>query len=86
MVVTFGDVSGGLVAYGAPGPIGFELCGAAPGSCRQATAQLRGDAVVLRASNAAIATRVRHAWADFPIVTLFDGAGLPAGPFEVALP
>lgn len=86
VVVTFGDVSGGLVAYGAPGPIGFELCGAAPGSCRQATAQLRGDAVVLRASNAAIATRVRHAWADFPIVTLFDGAGLPAGPFEVALP
>jgi sialate O-acetylesterase len=82
--VRFGDVSGDLVAYGADGPIGFELCGAEAGSCRYAEAQIRGDIVLLRAP-VANPTRVRHAWADSPIVTLFDGAGLPAGPFELPI-
>ena len=39
VVVRFGDVSGELVAYGADGPVGFELCGAAPGTCRYASAR-----------------------------------------------
>ena len=30
--------------------------------------------------------RVRYGWADSPVVTLFDGAGLPAGPFEIPIP
>jgi sialate O-acetylesterase len=85
VVVAFGDVTGGLVAYGARWPIGFELCGSGAGSCRYAMAELRGNAVVLRAPDAADATRVRHAWADSPVVTLFDGAGLPAGPFEMVI-
>ena len=83
VVVSFDGVSDGLVAYGANGPIGFELCGAEPGTCRYADAQIRGNSVVLRASLAAPATRVRYGWADSPVVTLFDGAGLPAGPFEI---
>jgi sialate O-acetylesterase len=29
--------------------------------------------------------RVRYGWADSPIVILFDGAGLPAGPFEIEI-
>ena len=29
--------------------------------------------------------RVRYGWADSPVVTLFDGAGLPAGPFEIEI-
>ncbi len=82
VVVRFGDIDDGLIAYGAQGPIGFELCGAQAGTCRYAEARIRGDEVILRAANAADATRVRHGWADSPIVTLFDGAGLPAGPFE----
>jgi sialate O-acetylesterase len=82
--VRFGDVSGGLVAYGADGPIGFELCGTEAGSCRYADAQIHGSTVLLRAP-VAKPTRVRHAWADSPIVTLFDGAGLPAGPFELPI-
>lgn len=82
--VRFGDVSGGLVAYGAVGPIGFELCGTEAGSCRYADAQIHGDAVLLRAP-VMKPTRVRHAWADSPIVTLFDRAGLPAGPFELPI-
>ena len=86
IVVAFADVTRGLVAYGADGPVGFALCGAQPGSCRYASAGIHGDEVVLHAPNAAAATRVRYGWADSPVVTLFDGAGLPAGPFELAIP
>jgi len=86
VVVSFGEVTDGLVAYGADGPVGFELCGAQPGSCRYAIAEIRGDDVLLRAANAGDAARVRYGWADSPVVTLFDGAGLPAGPFELTIP
>ncbi len=84
VVVSFADVTGSLAAHGAPGPIGFELCGVAADSCRYADARIRGThEVVLHAP--ADATRVRHGWADSPVVTLFDGAGLPAGPFELSI-
>ena len=85
VAIAFSDVTDGLVAYGADGPIGFELCGAQPGSCRYASAEIHGEEVVLRGPNAMAATRVRYGWADSPIVTLFDGAGLPAGPFEIPI-
>jgi sialate O-acetylesterase len=29
---------------------------------------------------------VRYGWADNPVVTLFDGNGLPAGPFQLPIP
>jgi len=86
IAVRFGDVSGGLVAYGADGPVGFELCGRAAGSCHYATARIHGEEVLLQAANAGSATRVRYGWADSPVVTLYDGAGLPAGPFEMSIP
>ena len=87
VVVRFGDVGDALVAYGADGPIGFELCGTTQSSCRYARAEIRGkDEVVLRATLDAPATRVRYGWADSPVVTLFDRARLPAGPFEIELP
>ena len=84
VVVSFGDVTGKLVAYGYDGPIGFELCGGESDSCRYAVAEIRGHDVILRAP-VANATRVRYGWADSPVVTLFDGAGLPAGPFEIEI-
>lgn len=84
VVVSFADVSDGLVAYGADGPVGFELCDAH--TCRYADARIRGHDVLLRAALDAPPTRVRYGWADSPVVTLFDGAGLPAGPFELPLP
>lgn len=85
IVVRFGDVDGSLVAYGAAGPVGFELCGDAAGSCRYADARIQGRDVVLRPA-VATTTRVRYGWADHPVVNLFDGAGLPAGPFEFPVP
>jgi len=86
VVVTFGDVEKRLIAYGAPGPIGFELCGATPGSCRYAQAELQGTRVLLRETTVTAPTRVRYCWADSPICTLYDEVPLPAGPFEIAIP
>jgi len=85
VVVRFKGAGSGLVAYGAAGPIGFELCGQGPGTCRYADARIQGDQVVLRADTAWQVARVRYGWADNPIITLFDGNGLPAGPFELAI-
>lgn len=83
VVVRFGDIEQGLVVHGGLGPIGFELCGPAPAGCRFADARINGDRVLLRGENAASAIRVRYAWADSLVVTLYDGNGLPAGPFQI---
>lgn len=83
--VTFDDVTGALLTTGANGPIGFELCDAAK-RCDYADAALDGRYVVLRGPRAANAMYVRYCWADGPVCTLRDTAGLPAGPFELSLP
>ena len=83
VVVRFGDIEQGLVAYGGLGPTCFELCGPAPTDCHYAEARINGDRVLLRGRNTATATRVRHAWADSPVATLYDANGLPAGPFQI---
>jgi sialate O-acetylesterase len=86
VLVSFRDVDQGLVSYGAYRPIGFQLCGAAPSSCRFADATLAGDQVVLEVPPGLKPARVRYCWADSPVCTLYDGSGLPAGPFGLALP
>ena len=83
VVVDFRDVDGSLVAYSHESPIGFELCGASPQSCKFAEAHLDGTHVELAGGTAA--QRVRYCWADSPVCTLFDKARLPAGPFELAI-
>src|SRR5436190_1165183 len=82
MVIAFRDVTGALTLR-SPGPSGFELCGDTPASCRWAESRVEGSSVWL--SNAAGATRVRYAWGGSPVCSLFDGSGLPAGPFEIAI-
>jgi sialate O-acetylesterase len=83
--VRFGELTGSLVVYGAATPIGFELCDDSAAGCAFASARLEADAVVLEAPNRASATRVRYAWADSPVVNLYDASGLPAGPFEIRI-
>ena len=82
VVVSFRDVSGGLTMR-SQSPSGFELCGDTPASCRWADARVQGGSVLL--SKAAGATCVRYAWGGSPVSPLIDGAGLPAGPFEIAI-
>jgi sialate O-acetylesterase len=80
--IAFADVEGELIAYSGADAIGFELCGPEQSSCRFVRGQLQGDSVILdaRAQNLA---RVRYCWGDAPICNLYDGSGLPAGPFEM---
>jgi sialate O-acetylesterase len=86
VVVEFGGISGGLVAYSHSSPIGFELCGDTPQSCRFADARMDGTKVVLTVPQGEPPpTHVRYGWADSPVCTLFDRSGLPAGPFNVAI-
>jgi sialate O-acetylesterase len=85
VTLTFKDVAGELVTYSSDQPIGFELCGEKPGSCRYAAATIQGDRVTLNAAGSPIPTRVRYCWADSPVCTLFDRDNLPAGPFEISI-
>ena len=85
VVLQFGDVEQGLVAYSATQPIGFELCGSEAGSCHYADARIDGSRVSLAVPAGLQASRVRYCWADSPVCTLYDGNGLPAGPFEIPL-
>jgi sialate O-acetylesterase len=84
IAVKFDDVEQGLVAYSHDSPIGFELCADTPGSCRYAEARIEGVQALLSAPTGS-PTRVRYCWADSPVCTLFDGSGLPAGPFELRI-
>jgi sialate O-acetylesterase len=83
VTLRFGGITGKLVAYNTDHPTGFELCGAQPGTCHYALADMHGDRITLHVPAADAATRVRYCWGDSPICTLYDQAGLPAGPFDI---
>jgi sialate O-acetylesterase len=82
--VTFKGAERGLVSYSGA-PHGFELCGMDQASCRFVAARIDGDAVAIPAPEGLEPTRVRYCWGDGPVCTLYEGAGLPAGPFEIAI-
>ncbi len=84
VLVSFDDVEGQLLAYSAPRPIGFELCGDLQDSCRFVDAELSGREVRIEPAITS-ATRVRFCWGDAPVCNLYDKSGLPAGPFEIAI-
>jgi sialate O-acetylesterase len=83
VIVGFDDIENGMVAYSAVEPIGFELCGGA-NNCRYVRASIESNNVRL-ADAKSTDSRVRFCWADSPVCTLYDGNGLPAGPFELAI-
>jgi sialate O-acetylesterase len=84
ILVSFDDVEGELVAYGARRPIGFQLCGVGEGSCRFVDAALSGSDAQLETADKS-AVRVRFCWGDAPVCNLYDKSGLPAGPFQIAI-
>jgi sialate O-acetylesterase len=84
VLVSFDDVEGRLLVYGALRPIGFELCGTTEDSCRFVDALLSGHDVRIDPADST-ATRVRFCWGDAPSCNLYDQSGLPAGPFETAI-
>lgn len=71
-----------VLALSGVGALGFELCGPAPGSCRFRAAITNGNLVEIAGDGLPV-TRVRYAWADYPIVNLYDDQLLPVPVFEL---
>ncbi len=85
VLVQFDEVQGRLSTIGSRDVMGFEVCGASAGTCQFIAGTPDGNRVKLAAGDGATITRVRYCWADSPICTLYDGSGLPAGPFELQI-
>lgn len=83
LTVSFTGVEGGLQAHGGPYPLGVEVCGETQASCRWVLPALDGARMLIPVTDGRPATRVRHAWADAPMVNLYDGRGLPVPGFEL---
>lgn len=77
--------TGRLIAasWGRPGP--FILCGKREGSCRHADARIIADEIEVQVPEDVEPALVRYCWGAAPICNVFDGSGLPLGPFELAV-
>lgn len=88
VVVTAGDharlsFAHDLVLVGGASPVGFELCN--QNKCRFVESQIidaRTVSLHLEASD----DHVRYLWSDSPVTNLYDRAGVPVTPFQIALP
>lgn len=80
VVVAFSGVEGALAGWSGA-PIGFELCAQ---SCRFAAARVEGGSVRVLGDGQPV-TRVRYAWADTPVVNLYDAANMTPTSFELVV-
>lgn len=83
-LMAFTGLTGALVSRSGTQILGVELCAEAPDSCRFALAHVEGSHLIATGDGRP-ATRIRYAWADYPMVNLYDEAPLPVGPFEIAI-
>jgi sialate O-acetylesterase len=79
IVVGFRDVDRTLVAYSHDSPIGFELCGDAPHSCRFAQVRIEGTKVVLETAGGASETAEGAATSASAASRTAGGAAANAG-------
>lgn len=76
----FNHTKGGLVAKG--GKLeGFQIAGK-DRKWYWAEARIKGKSVIVSSPSVPDPIEVRYAWQSNPQATLFNGAGLPAGPFR----
>lgn len=76
--VEFEGIDQGLVPISSSNVTGIELCDGE--ACRFAAATLDGDVMVIQTDGAPV-SEIRYCQGDSPLCNLFDGNGLPAGPF-----
>ncbi len=76
----FHHANGGLVVKG-PKLEGFQIAGADQ-KWYWADARIQGKKVIVSSASVPNPQEVRYAWQSNPPATLFNGAGLPAGPFR----
>ncbi|MBI3881695.1 MAG: sialate O-acetylesterase [Verrucomicrobia bacterium] len=80
VTITFKHTDGGLKAHG--GELkGFAIAGADK-KFIWANAKIEGDKVIVSSPDVPKPASVRYAWADNPVWSLENGAGLPATPFR----
>jgi sialate O-acetylesterase len=80
IILTFDHVGGGLEAR--DGDLtGFAIAGA-DGKFFRALADIKGNTVVVHSPLVEEPAAVRYGWADYPVVNLWNKAGLPAAPFR----
>ena len=79
-ILTFDHTDGGLEARGGD-LTGFAVCGPDK-KFVWAKARLDGNKVVVNNPEVLQPVAVRFGWADFPVVNLWNKAGLPATPFR----
>jgi sialate O-acetylesterase len=81
----FRDLAGGLEARGGD-LTGFTIAGK-DGKFSNAKAEIVGaDSVVVSSPDVAEPAAVRFGWANYPVVNLYNKAGLPASPFRTDVP
>ncbi len=83
-ILTFKHVGGGLKAK--DGDLaGFEIAGR-DRKYVAAEARIVGDTVVVSSASVTEPMQVRYAWANVPLSSLYNQAGLPASPFRTDVP
>lgn len=78
--LTFDHADGGLEARGGA-LTGFAIAGKDQ-QFFPATARIHGDKVVVSSPKVSEPIAIRFGWADYPVVNLWNKAGLPASPFR----
>ena len=79
-VLSFTHLGGGLVAK--DGALkGFAIAGADE-KFVNAQAEIQGDKIIVCSDAVAKPVAVRYGWANYPVVNLWNKAGLPASPFR----
>jgi hypothetical protein len=84
VAVHFTNLADGIAVYEADRPIGFQICNAAK-RCSYASATLSRDEIDLDVSLMPDVATVRFCWGDSPMCNIYNSAGLPAVPFEMAV-
>lgn len=80
LTVTF-DTQGSSLAVHGDHPVGFALAGK-DGVFHRATAEVKGNIVILSSDQVPEPVNVRYGWADNPEVNIYNREGLPAVPFR----
>jgi sialate O-acetylesterase len=80
IILNFDHADSGLEARG--GRLrGFAICGE-DRKFVWANAEIDKGKVIVTSPQIQKPVAVRYGWADYPVVNLFNGAGLPASPFR----
>jgi sialate O-acetylesterase len=80
IILQMKNIDGGMKARG-DALKGFAIAGADK-KWAFANARIEGDKILLSHESIKAPLFVRYAWADNTVGNLFNGAGLPAGPFR----